>query len=102
MAAGTGASKGEKALPCRFAFAYLTLNGDAHAKNVSVLREPDGEWRAAPAYVGLTRKAVGKALDRLIERVPTWMDRLEELPFDERVIQKLRRAAQYRVERLSG
>jgi serine/threonine-protein kinase HipA len=32
----------------QFAFAYLTCNGDAHAKNFSVLRR--GEWRIAPAY----------------------------------------------------
>ncbi|HSW27946.1 MAG TPA: HipA domain-containing protein [Longimicrobiales bacterium] len=32
------------------AFAYLTCNGDAHAKNFSVLRLADGEWRVTPAY----------------------------------------------------
>lgn len=31
-------------------FAYLTGNGDAHAKNFSVLQGPDGEWRASPLY----------------------------------------------------
>ncbi len=31
-------------------FAYLTCNGDAHAKNFSVLRIADGEWRVTPAY----------------------------------------------------
>ncbi len=31
-------------------FAYLTGNGDAHAKNFSVVQTPDGEWRASPAY----------------------------------------------------
>ena len=31
-------------------FAYLTCNGDAHAKNFSVHRLPDGEWRVTPAY----------------------------------------------------
>lgn len=31
-------------------FAYLTGNGDAHAKNFSVLQGVDGEWRPAPAY----------------------------------------------------
>lgn len=31
-------------------FAVLTANGDAHAKNFSVLQEPDGEWRISPAY----------------------------------------------------
>jgi serine/threonine-protein kinase HipA len=34
----------------QLAFAYLTGNGDAHAKNFSVVRTVDGEWRAAPAY----------------------------------------------------
>jgi len=32
------------------AFAYLSCNGDAHAKNFSVRRAPDGEWEATPAY----------------------------------------------------
>ena len=31
-------------------FAYLTGNGDAHAKNFSVLQDPDGEWRISPVY----------------------------------------------------
>lgn len=31
-------------------FAWLTGNGDLHAKNVSVLQHPSGEWRVAPAY----------------------------------------------------
>jgi serine/threonine-protein kinase HipA len=32
------------------AFAYLSCNGDAHAKNFSVRQLPDGEWRVTPAY----------------------------------------------------
>ena len=34
----------------QLAFAYLTGNGDAHAKNFSLLRHPDGEWQPTPAY----------------------------------------------------
>lgn len=30
--------------------AWLTGNGDVHAKKVSVLAEPSGEWRISPAY----------------------------------------------------
>jgi len=33
----------------QFAFAYLTCNGDAHAKNFSILHQ-GGEWRVSPAY----------------------------------------------------
>lgn len=31
-------------------FAWLTGNGDVHAKNVSVLADFEGEWSVAPAY----------------------------------------------------
>jgi len=31
-------------------FAWLTGNGDVHAKNISMLREESGEWRVSPAY----------------------------------------------------
>lgn len=31
-------------------FAWLTGNGDLHAKNVSILSTGQGEWRIAPAY----------------------------------------------------
>jgi serine/threonine-protein kinase HipA len=34
----------------QLAFAYLTGNGDAHAKNFSVLQEQSGEWRVSPVY----------------------------------------------------
>lgn len=34
----------------RLAFAYLTGNGDAHAKNFSVLQDLSGEWKIAPVY----------------------------------------------------
>lgn len=32
------------------AFAWLVGNGDLHAKNISVLQEPGGEWRVSPMY----------------------------------------------------
>jgi serine/threonine-protein kinase HipA len=31
-------------------FAWLTGNGDVHAKNLSILETPEGEWRVSPAY----------------------------------------------------
>ncbi|MGJ6981157.1 type II toxin-antitoxin system HipA family toxin [Aestuariimicrobium soli] len=34
----------------QFVFAWLMGNGDLHAKNVSVVRLPTGEWRVAPIY----------------------------------------------------
>ncbi|GAA3707406.1 type II toxin-antitoxin system HipA family toxin [Zhihengliuella alba] len=34
----------------QFLFAWLTGNGDLHAKNISVLRDGEGVWRVAPVY----------------------------------------------------
>jgi serine/threonine-protein kinase HipA len=31
-------------------FSWLTANGDAHAKNFSIVQTLDGEWRISPAY----------------------------------------------------
>ncbi len=118
-------------------FAYLTCNGDAHAKNFSVRRLPAGEWRVTPAYdlssshpygdttmalsingrnredfdrsdilalggaVGLRPRAVERAVDELRERVDLWIAEVDRLPFDDRRIHKLRRAIEYRRNRLA-
>lgn len=34
----------------QFCFAWLTGNGDLHAKNISILSTEDGEWKVSPAY----------------------------------------------------
>lgn len=34
----------------QLAFAFLTGNGDAHAKNFSILQDRAGEWRVSPVY----------------------------------------------------
>jgi serine/threonine-protein kinase HipA len=39
-----------RTLYLQFLFAWLTGNGDLHAKNVSILRAPDGRWQVAPIY----------------------------------------------------
>ena len=119
----------------QFAFAYLSCNGDAHAKNFSVLRS-EGEWRPTPMYdvptshvyrdytmaltlngkdredigrgdfialgeaVGVRAPAVERALDELCASVDRWIDDLDALPFDAGLVQKLRRAIEYRRQRL--
>lgn len=116
-------------------FAYLSCNGDAHAKNFSVGRR-GGEWLVTPAYdlpssypygdttmalsvngrrredigredfiavgagAGLRARAVERSIDDIRDRVDLWIDGLESLPFDERRLHKLRRAIEYRRERL--
>jgi serine/threonine-protein kinase HipA len=39
-----------RALYRQVCFAWLTGNGDLHAKNLSILEGPGGEWEVAPAY----------------------------------------------------
>lgn len=39
-----------RALFQQLCFAWLTGNGDVHAKNLSILATPEGEWRVSPAY----------------------------------------------------
>lgn len=121
----------------QFAFAFLTGNGDAHGKNVSIVRR-GAEWRVAPAYdlpstlpygdtamalsiggkdredlgradfvalgeqCGVPAKASARVLDELVAAAPSWLERLGELPFAQRVKHKLQRACAYRVERLRG
>lgn len=121
----------------QFAFAYVTGNGDAHAKNFSV-RRMRGEWRPTPMYdvptsyvygdhtmaltlngkqredigradflalgahVGVRARAVEKALDGIVDTVALWIDGVAELPFDPGVLRKLRRAIEYRRDRLAG
>lgn len=120
----------------QIAFAYLTGNGDLHAKNVSVGVDEHGEWRVTPAYdlpsshpygdttmaldlrgvrteritrrrmlafaasIGLRERAAASVLDHLVESVDLWLPDLDELPFDERRIHKLRRLVQDRRGRL--
>jgi serine/threonine-protein kinase HipA len=119
----------------QLAFAYLTCNGDAHAKNFAVVRT-QAEWRVTPAYdlpcsyvygdttmaltidgkrqedigrdsfvalgasAGLPARAVTRVVDELCAAVDGWIDRLDELPFDERRVHRLRRAVLYRRDRL--
>ncbi|MCA8973972.1 MAG: HipA domain-containing protein [Planctomycetes bacterium] len=137
LAAHTGAPiVAARTLLQQFAFAYLTCNGDAHAKNFSIVH--DGEWRVAPAYdlpssqpygdhvmamtiqgkeredigrsdfLALGRagsippKATARVLDELLAAMPSWLDRLGELPFDSRRIHKLQKACAYRATRLQS
>lgn len=55
VVAGLAAACAARALAARdifrqLAFAWLTGNGDVHAKNISILATPAGEWRVSPAY----------------------------------------------------
>ena len=121
----------------QFAFAYMTGNGDAHAKNCSVLQHADGEWHVSPAYdlpttnpygdhttalsiggttddrigrsdfvvlgemLGVPPRATERLLDELLARTGSWLPELHVLPFDDRVLHNLRRAIEYRADRLS-
>lgn len=124
-----------RTLVAQLAFAYVTGDGDAHAKNFSVLQMPDGEWQVSPGYdapctylygdvttamsvngreadlgrqdfdalgheLGLPTKATDRALRQVTDGVDSWLGRLDELPFDDRRLHKLRRTVRQRTRRL--
>ena len=72
----------------------LTLNG----------RDRDNIGRAdfvaLGEAAGVRPRAVEGALDELRARVDLWIDGIDELPFDGGVLRTLRRAVEYRRERL--
>jgi serine/threonine-protein kinase HipA len=118
-------------------FAYLTGNGDAHAKNFSVLADDAGRWRPAPAYdlpssapygdatmalrvdgrrdgnltgrrflalgnaLGLPERAARRALTETVAAVDGWVDEVDELPFDQGVLRKLKRVIRHRRRQLA-
>lgn len=51
---------------------------------------------------GVPPKATARVLDELLDRMPLWLDRLDELPFDSRRIHELRQACLYRAGRLQA
>lgn len=119
-------------LLAQLTFAYLSGNGDAHAKNFSALQGLDGETRISPSYdlpstfvyddttmalsindrqrgdptgsdfvalaaaLSLPERAVRRVLSEQSARMDVWIDDLDQLPFDARRIQKLKRAINYR------
>lgn len=50
---------------------------------------------------GVRPKATERVLDRLLDAMPAWLERLDQLPFDARRIHRLRRACEHRAKRLS-
>ena len=60
------------------------------------------DFVALAAGSGVPAKACARVLDELVAKSGDWIARLDELPFDERQVHKLRKACAYRVERLRG
>ncbi|GAB2737010.1 type II toxin-antitoxin system HipA family toxin [Nocardioides pakistanensis] len=113
-------------------FAYVSCNGDAHAKNFSILQELSGRWAPAPAYdlptsqpygdhtlalsvtgkrdgnitgsryvalgveLGLPERAARRVVAEVARQVDGWVDRLDELPFDQGRVRKLRQVVRRR------
>ena len=85
-------------LPCSQVYGDPTM-----ALTIDGKRQEDigrASFLALGASVGLPARAVDRLLTDLLAASDGWIDRLDELPFDERRIHKLRRAVQYRRDRL--
>ena len=117
-------------------FAYLSGNGDLHAKNLAILKDQRGEWRAAPAYdlpssavygdrtmalpiggrirqqlswpmlqslseaIGVPGRLAADVIREQAAVAGTWIEDLEQLPFDASTIRNLRRLAQARIRHI--
>jgi len=122
----------------QLAFAYLTGNGDAHAKNFSVAQTSVGEWQVSPAYdlpssqpygdttmalsiggrsgsgyaitdfialgarLRVPERVVRNAVKELVNRADLWLPDLDQLPFDDARLRKLRRVIDFRRQRLTS
>jgi serine/threonine-protein kinase HipA len=117
-------------------FAYLSGNGDLHAKNLSILAGRQGEWRVSPVYdlpssavygdrtmalpiagkirqqlswgmlrslgeaVGLPHRLAADVVREQAKAAGTWIEELDELPFDAHVIRNLRRLVRARIRHI--
>jgi serine/threonine-protein kinase HipA len=115
------------------AFAYLSGNGDLHAKNLAILNDPRGEWRVTPAYdlpssavygdrtmalpvggkirqqfswpmlrslastSGIPDRLAASVVREQITAAGTWIEELDQLPFNANVIRDLRRLVRARI-----
>lgn len=111
----------------QLAFAYVSGNGDAHAKNFSILQDTRGRWMPSPAYdmpttlpygdttlalsiagkrdgdvsakrlialgaeLGLPERAAERVLNDIANTVDSWIDGVDELPFDRGRLAKLKK-----------
>jgi serine/threonine-protein kinase HipA len=85
-------------LPCSYVYGGTTM-----ALTIDGKRKEDigrDSFVALGASAGLPARAVTRVVDELCTAVDGWIDRLDELPFDEHRIHRLRRAVLYRRERL--
>lgn len=117
-------------------FAYLSGNGDLHAKNLAILKDQRGEWRATPAYdlpssavygdrtmalpiggrirqqlswpmlqslseaIGVPGRLAADVIREQAAAARTWIEDLNQLPFDASTIRNLRRLVQARIRHI--
>lgn len=59
-------------------------------------------WLDAAARLGLTERALGRVLDRLVDTSLPWLDRVREIGFDESATERLRALIASRRDELAG
>lgn len=117
-------------------FAYLSGNGDLHAKNLAIMQDQRGEWRVTPAYdlpssaaygdrtmalpiggkirqqlswailrnlgeaIGIPSRLAASVIREQIAAAGTWIEELDQLPFDVNTIRNLRQLARARIRHI--
>jgi len=85
-------------LPCSYVYGDTTMALTIDGKSKEDIGRDS--FVALGASAGLPARAVTRVVDELCAAVDGWIDRLDELPFDEHRIHRLRRAVLYRRDRL--
>jgi len=85
-------------LPSSYVYGDTTMALSINGRDREDIGRAD--FLALGRAVGVRSRAVERALDELCERVELWIDELTTLPFDEGRLHELRRAVEYRRDRL--
>lgn len=86
-------------LPSTHPYGDTTMALSLQGRDREDIRRAD--FVALGEQCGVPEKATARVLDGLLAAAPRWLERLDELPFDRRVIHKLQQACRYRAERLA-
>lgn len=87
-------------LPSSYPYGDTTMALSVNGRNRENIRRAD--FLALGIAVNLRKRAVERVLDDLCDAVPLWIGELDQLPFDRGRIRKLRRAIEYRRDRLAS
>ena len=87
-------------LPSTLPYGDVTMALSIHGKDRDDIGRRD--FLALGTECGVPPKATERVLDELLGAAPSWIDQLDQLPFDARRVHQMQKACRYRARRLQG